>query len=395
MREVIIIVPIYKAVLSPYEVIALKQLKKILGKHPICFVVPERLKNIYQNTNDCKVELFDDSFFSSTVTYSQLLLSVFFYERFSDYKFLLIYQLDAFVFSDKLLEFCSLDYDYIGAPLARFTKYWHEIGSRVGNGGLSLRKIKSFIRVLKEKKVICYGHPLNWAFNKWEDLFFGFCSTKPELNFKIPNVKIASQFSIDNNIGHIYQQLEIKLPFGCHAWSTHSFDIWKPFIESYGYKLNASQLIDESNYIIGRRNSARAYLWSRIIRNSAKKRLFVVMKTLIDYKKRYSIWGLGQDGKSCFELLSNIGIDPLLYDENSFENEKFFGKKIYRPQNQLLTAEKSILIISTRHYEKDIAKKLVALGFVEYCDFIYFSELKREILYKYYHSNFPQKQSFL
>lgn len=40
-----------------------------------------------------------------------------FYRRFGKYKYMLIYQLDAFVFSDKLLDFCEMGYDYIGAPV--------------------------------------------------------------------------------------------------------------------------------------------------------------------------------------------------------------------------------------------------------------------------------------
>jgi hypothetical protein len=45
------------------------------------------------------------------------MLSIDFYKRFRDYKFILIYQLDAYVFRDELEYWCEQDYDFIGAPL--------------------------------------------------------------------------------------------------------------------------------------------------------------------------------------------------------------------------------------------------------------------------------------
>ena len=66
----------------------------------------------------------------------------------------MIYQLDCLVFSDKLLEWCELDYDYIGAPLPVSKSDPDKGLSRAGNGGLSLRKAKSFLKVLDSPRYV-------------------------------------------------------------------------------------------------------------------------------------------------------------------------------------------------------------------------------------------------
>ena len=49
-------------------------------------------------------------------SYSDYVLSSEFYDTFKAYDYMLLYQLDAFVFEDRLMEFWELKYDYIGAP---------------------------------------------------------------------------------------------------------------------------------------------------------------------------------------------------------------------------------------------------------------------------------------
>ena len=60
--------------------------------------------------------IFENKNFTSRNSYSKLLLSSKFYERFSDYDYMLIYQLDCLIFSNDLKKWTDLNYDYIGAP---------------------------------------------------------------------------------------------------------------------------------------------------------------------------------------------------------------------------------------------------------------------------------------
>ena len=117
----IIVIPVYKDVLDTNEYKSLSQCLKILYKHPICLIGPEDLNYSVYNEVFSKygvkfdIETFDSNYFKSVAGYNKLMLSRFFYERFSSYKYMLIYQLDAYVFKDELDYWCDKDYDYIGA----------------------------------------------------------------------------------------------------------------------------------------------------------------------------------------------------------------------------------------------------------------------------------------
>ena len=108
------------------------------------------------------------------------MLDPYLYNQFSHYDYMLLYQLDAFAFSNRLLEFCKMGYDYIGAPVERYAKDWKAVGCNIGNGGFSLRKIASMIRILEQKEYIYARKPKEWKENRFlscEDVFFAFCST--------------------------------------------------------------------------------------------------------------------------------------------------------------------------------------------------------------------------
>jgi hypothetical protein len=103
-----IIIPIYKETLSKYEFLSLKQCCLIFYKYPIIFITHENLDcSIY--TDICRkaevnyeYEFFGKKYFKNTLCYNALLLSFFFYAHFAEYEYMLIYQLDAYVFRDEL-----------------------------------------------------------------------------------------------------------------------------------------------------------------------------------------------------------------------------------------------------------------------------------------------------
>lgn len=95
---------------------------------------------------DFCVRYFNEQYFDSVKSYNELMLSVDFYRSFREYQYMLIYQLDAFVFEDQLEYWCNKGYDYIGAPWIKANKKFHPT---CGNGGFSLRKIDSFIQLLE------------------------------------------------------------------------------------------------------------------------------------------------------------------------------------------------------------------------------------------------------
>jgi hypothetical protein len=62
------------------------------------------------------VEILIKDFLKMFLTYSQLLMSKEFYELFIEYDYIIIYQLDCFVFKDSLENWLYTGFDYIGAP---------------------------------------------------------------------------------------------------------------------------------------------------------------------------------------------------------------------------------------------------------------------------------------
>ena len=175
-NEVTVVIPIYKTELLDFEIKSLNQCVKILGHHSIVFVQPESLDASSINFEGrISSEKFPDHYFKSVFGYNRLMLTDSFYERFVHSKYILIYQLDAYVFKDELLYWCSKDYDYIGAPwiaspdkgikklLSLFDskkkKERSKIFYKVGNGGFSLRKVSSHIANSKKmkslKEILC------------------------------------------------------------------------------------------------------------------------------------------------------------------------------------------------------------------------------------------------
>jgi len=153
MEKVAIVIPIYRTHLNPEEILSLTQCLKVLSKYPIRFMGPQSLNTEFLKPWIEEVEMirFEDNYFKSPKTYNKLLTSPFFYEAFSNFEYILIHQLDAYVFEDQLLEWCAKGFDYIGAPKLRKHHLSNSLSCQpvLLNGGLSLRKVKPILRYIK------------------------------------------------------------------------------------------------------------------------------------------------------------------------------------------------------------------------------------------------------
>lgn len=243
-----VVIPIYKENLNEFEKISLQQVQKILGRYEIIFFAPEG-KN-FSYTQNYKVVHFPQQFFQGVSGYNTLMLSPHFYEKFLDYDYILIYQLDAFVFSDKLEYFCSLGYDYIGAAW----EYLHALKSgvknfRVGNGGFSLRKVESCYELLLKFK----DHSEHWQGN--EDVFFAYCGYLKECNFNVAPLECANKFSAEFFIERVIRNNHGELPFGCHGWYRYSRDFYIKIFNQLGYDLKHLANYLHINDLVGLKNS--------------------------------------------------------------------------------------------------------------------------------------------
>jgi hypothetical protein len=257
-EKAVVIIPIYKTQIDENEQRSLKQCFKILGAHPIVFIKSEKLdvSSYYPHLDghDFRIESFDNDFFSDIRGYNRLMLSQELYGRFLNYKYMLIYQLDAFVFSDQLLYWCDKEYDYIGAPWVepyklemRIKAYLHyklnikqkgsmspsplQFYNRVGNGGFSLRKTGKLFEICgSHKKMIDFynKHNANHFFN--EDVFWSAEVNRRKKQLAIPDYKTAVYFSIEQEPGLALSLTGGKLPFGMHAAHVYP-NVWTPIIQ--------------------------------------------------------------------------------------------------------------------------------------------------------------------
>jgi len=274
-----IIIPVYKKKPSESELLSLTQCLAVLGEYPISFVCPNKLDtSFYENICKSKgvepiVERFDDDFFNGLVDYSRLLLNVGFYKKFVKFDYILLYQLDAWVFENQLEYWCKKQYDYIGAPWFDGFDEADEnskILAAGGNGGFSLRKVKSVIAALEEATSLAAMFRSTLTFNdllrtynpkyrflialyvplifwqkvrpdnqlyfkfknstKYEDIVFVELLSKFCSNFIIPPVEEAMRFSFEAQPARLFQKTGGVLPFGCHAYEKYDFSFWKPFI---------------------------------------------------------------------------------------------------------------------------------------------------------------------
>jgi hypothetical protein len=238
MRKVDIVIPIYKPELSPQEQFNLDQSLKTLKAYKQTFIAPYGLDvSYYARRYVANFQFFEQTFFSSVLDYSRLLVNQFFYETFSDTEFILIIQSDVYVFHDDLPYWLNRGIDYVGAPWPNGIELNVQVGKFartggkatkvfVGNGGFSLRRRQACIDLIKEHQEIA-----DWFVKTGsnEDLFFSLIGSLSD-DFLIPNQIMASRFALELNPEHYMAINSGKLPMAVHAYEKHNPDFWRSYI---------------------------------------------------------------------------------------------------------------------------------------------------------------------
>jgi Protein of unknown function (DUF5672) len=166
--------------------------------------------------------------FRSTSHYSRLLLSDEFYASFSDYDYVLVHQLDCLLFADELAEWCERGFDYVGAPWTRRNAAREPYFTDVGNGGLSLRRVESCRRVLAKQPRRVRDRLRNpWPF---EDKFWSLEAPRLDPTFTIPPAEVAVSFAFETEPRFCFEANGQRLPFGCHGWTRHDPEFWRPHL---------------------------------------------------------------------------------------------------------------------------------------------------------------------
>jgi len=261
VSSVTVVLPIYRLNLTEDEAVSLAMCRKHLGNYNVCFAMPRSLPKpawIEAHENHAR---FPDNYFSYPFGYNSLLMSSRFYQYFSNADYILIHQLDCLVLRDELGLWLVKEFDYVGAPwfddyLSPGQKQW-----TVGNGGFSLRKVSSALKVLNLpiRRSELYpipmpGHPqpagrawlvanirrrLRQHLRLWtvedelancsenEDRFWSFVAPRLFSGFRIPEPELALRFAFETQPRECWAKTGGDLPFGCHAWSKVDREFWE------------------------------------------------------------------------------------------------------------------------------------------------------------------------
>lgn len=252
MKQYCIVIPIYKETLDCVEEISLNRLRKVLiddneravyGSVPDVYLVyPKGLniskyREIYDKSDHLedvrlKEKCFDSEYFKSTATYSQLCISYDFYKAFDKYEYMLIYQLDCYLFKNEISKWCDKGYDYIGGPILSTDCGWDTVKKSmkkngkevwhpyVGNGGFSLRKISTFKEITDPNGELRTTYELTdelLKVVKYEDKYF--CNDLYDFyQLEIPSWTEALDFGFDMSVDIIYNIFNYKgVPMGIHS----------------------------------------------------------------------------------------------------------------------------------------------------------------------------------
>lgn len=257
-KDCVIVVPIYRDYITKFEEISLQRITTIFSKRDIVFVCPRKLKIFatrlaLNHGIGLRCEFFEDKYFKGITGYNRLMISEIFFNRFSEYSWIQICQLDVLVIKDDLNYWMNEGYSNIGAPV--FEKYcvdksmkFKEFGS---NGGFCLRKTESCIRVLKSIGLrYAEFSPLwrmektwHWriyrVFRDWLIFNYKFSFLQPRLNedmfwsllapqkfkwFKIAPPEIQAKFAYDNHPRELLKMCGAIPPMAIHAWWRYDFE---------------------------------------------------------------------------------------------------------------------------------------------------------------------------
>lgn len=246
-----VVVPIYKEILSAEEKKALAHCLRVFAQRPVMLVHPQglylaRYKEII-GERECRFLAFPSPNFISRYAYNDMLLSPWFYRAFMGYEYILVHQMDSWVFEDRLDAFTALGLDYIGCAPARE-------GARQ-EGGLSLRKTVScmeacraahsldgislllrrryltwrdLMSIIKRRMAVPIGRERPY---RSEDSFFTFAAPIVLDGFRVAAPEQAARFGFHENPDWLYKKYG-ALPMGCHGYSQNgNSEFWKGRME--------------------------------------------------------------------------------------------------------------------------------------------------------------------
>lgn len=380
MTSCVIGIPVYKSTLNNTEKISLKRIHQCFKNETIVFIAPEGIDFNFTNIlPKYNIRYYPKYFFENRRSYSQLLLSTSFYKSFEKFEYLLICQLDVFVFSNRLEEFCNLGYDYIGAPM------YFPFGAKVGNGGFSLRKIASCLRMLNMRDRIYVNNPWQLSLEMMEDQFFSYCGTMTDFQFKVSEFELAKEFAIDACFEIEKFSTRNKLPFAIHKFKFVS-ESWKNIIVDLGYKIPQESYKELESFKQDVQQMKNCFYEYKLYQSPNIIKLKKIFNEIFSYNN-ITIWGYGTNGNRCQNLFSLVGIKIACIYDNKFSRTAYIDDVLYTNIYKTDINIDRPILISTVGYENEIINQLISRGLYKNKDFFLFSDLEKIILERYFNVN--------
>lgn len=252
-NKLLVVIPVYHPVLKAYEKAALEHNLSLMEGFSVVFLQPNNVDMSPLNAqypNVGVIEVSGDWLGTAygIQGYNRMMMSESFYKLFQDYTYIFICHVDAWLFKNELAAWCDRDFDLVAAPWPtrpRYTRFplkqylklrlllkpknkiiHSQMFGRIGNGGLCLRKVKTFREACVQyaDEIEYYNSQPDALHN--EDLFWALV---PPL--KVPSVKEALTFSFDLKPELCYQLNGNRLPMACHGFNKPvRVGFWKQFI---------------------------------------------------------------------------------------------------------------------------------------------------------------------
>lgn len=269
-KDVAVMVPMPSAILSATEEVSMRHLRSHLGRYDKYLLMP---KGQSVRIDGFEVMEVSGRYFGSAANHNRMLYRTEFWELFVGYEYVLMYHLDALVFSDQLSEWCGKGYDYIGAPFMVCSDSPWVKRERVGNGGFALYRIPAVLKVLWSRYAMEPGkyledhcwpvidwqrrklRPLRaaapgWMRGRWSaplqtrmrkldhvevndvgnDTFWADEARRYDPDFRVAPVEDGLRFAFEVAPRDCWERNGRQLPFGCHAWTRYDRSFWEPHV---------------------------------------------------------------------------------------------------------------------------------------------------------------------
>lgn len=367
MKELAIVIPVYREQLLHNEEISLRQVVRCFECYDKFFLTFEGIH--IEGYKEIKYRYFPKCFFASVRSYSDLMLRKELYSAFSDYEYILIYQLDAFAFTGETINyFMDMNYDYIGAPTLEgmYKPYRSEKVLFTQNGGFSLRKVSAF-------ENWCEANYREISLMKKFDVEDSIIFALRLKGLKLAPIDIALQFSFDSNVQECFKRNNLRLPLGCHAWERYDYEFWEPYIRKQGYNPvlpDVSKRIVKDYYAIKKYNTAWVEKYSSQIVHE------VISKILSQFENKVYVWGMGKHGYDAMQLLLGAGVEIVAFLDNDQDRikEGMFPCEALLV-NEIIAEDLNIPIVVAMYHHVDACVYLENHGLHHHRDYITYMEL--------------------